>query len=172
MRAAAPALPPVLAPVLLLVSAAPLGAATGQAAIEATTLDGAHVRAGAAGEPVTLVNFWATWCVPCRAEMPALDAYYRANGARGLRVIAISMDDPAAAAKVRAIAGEFHFPVALARDSRIAGAYRPSRLPVTLLFDRKGALAYDSRRGKPSLLDAALLETIAGPLLSQRPGGR
>lgn len=42
---------------------------------------------------VTLVNIWATWCIPCRAEMPAMDSLYRALGPKGLRIIAVSIDE-------------------------------------------------------------------------------
>lgn len=115
---------------------------------------------------VVVVNFWATWCLPCRAEMPAMDSYYQAHHTQGLDVIAISMDDPSRIAAVRSVAASYHFAVAIARDSRIPGGYRPSQLPVTLVFDRDGRLRFDSRRSSgqmtPTLLDHAV-----GPLLAE-----
>ena len=80
------------------------------------------------------------------------------------------MDDAGKAKAVRSIAAGYHLPVALQRDTRVPAAFRPSRLPVTLVFDRTGALRFDSRRVKPALIDAAELDRIVGPLLAERPG--
>ena len=118
---------------------------------------------------VFVVNFWATWCAPCRAEMPALDAYYQRHHGEGLDMLAISMDDPSKARQAREVSASYRFPVALARAVQIPSRYRPSQLPMTLVFDRDGVLRYDSRKAA-GLMTEALLDRMAGPLLASRTG--
>lgn len=118
---------------------------------------------------MVIVNFWATWCAPCRSELPAFDAYQQAHGREGLRTIAISLDDARRTNSVATVAKAFHFPVAMGRKAILPSEYRPSMLPMTLVFDRSGVLRFDSRR-KPGLFDAARLEQEVGPLLAQPAG--
>jgi len=67
--------------------------------VEAKLLDGStKFRISANHGKVTIINVWATWCAPCREEMPAIDAYYQKYRNRGLEVLAISMDDASEAA--------------------------------------------------------------------------
>ena len=136
-------------------------------ALRGVSADGAAFDLAALRGNVVLVNFWATWCAPCRAEMPAIDTYFQAHGREGLRVIAISMDDAGKARSAREIGARFHFPIALANGVRLPGSLRPTQLPMTIVFDRTGALRYDSRRERPGLLDAAALARIVGPLLAE-----
>lgn len=132
--------------------------------MSAKLLDGTVFRlADNAGE-VVVVNIWATWCPPCRAEMPALDAYFRRHRDDGLVLLAISMDDPRDEAKVRDFMKAFSFPAALARDADIRGYGRIWRLPLTFVVDRHGILRKDDWYGDPGL-DAQLLEKTVTPLL-------
>jgi cytochrome c biogenesis protein CcmG, thiol:disulfide interchange protein DsbE len=147
-----------------------LSGAAPSATIEGTTLDGAPFSVAALKGKVVLVNFWATWCAPCRTEMPALEGFYLAHRADGLAMIAISMDDPARRKVARQIASGFHFPTAIVRDVTLPSALRPTMLPVTLVYDRNGALRYDSRRAKGGPLDVATLDRVVGPLLREGAG--
>jgi thiol-disulfide isomerase/thioredoxin len=147
-----------------------LSGAAPPATIEGTTLDGVPFSVAALKSRVVLINFWATWCAPCRTEMPALDGYYLAHRADGLVMIAISMDDPARRKAARQFAGGFHFPTAIVRDVTLPSALRPAMLPVTLVYDRNGALRYDSRRAKDGPMDAATLDRVVGPILREGAG--
>src|SRR5258706_1296390 len=133
--------------------------------IHAKLLDGtAFDLAGNAGK-VVVVNMWATWCVPCREEMPALDAYYRQHRDQGFVLIALSMDDPKDDAKVREVTKNYSFPVGLAHDAAMNGYGRIWRLPLTFVVDRRGILRVDQWYGHPGL-DRKLLEQTLTPLLS------
>ena len=153
----------------LAATTAPVDAANAPPKITARLVDGGTFDLAGARGSVVVVNFWATWCAPCRIEMPAFDAYYQAHRRDGLEVLAISMDDASKAEAVRVIAARFRFSVVMDRNAVFPTAYRPSRLPVTLIFDRKGGLRFDSRRGRDDRLDGAALDRIVGPLLAERP---
>src|SRR6185436_10890483 len=61
-------------------------------ALRLGSADSVSLRAAAEGH-VTLINIWATWCIPCRAEMPAMEKLYKELGPKGLRIIAVSIDE-------------------------------------------------------------------------------
>lgn len=88
---------------------------------------------------VVLVNFWATWCPPCRAELPDLQTIYQEFKSRGLVVLAITDEDPET---VRRFAAEHKltFPVLLDRRKETKAAFLIDGIPVTLLYDRTGRL--------------------------------
>jgi cytochrome c biogenesis protein CcmG, thiol:disulfide interchange protein DsbE len=132
--------------------------------IEAKLLDGTSFNLADDAGKVVIVSMWATWCAPCREEMPALDAYYRQHRDQGLVLIALSMDDPKDDAKVREVTKTYSFPVGLARDADMPGYGRIWRLPLTFVVDRKGILSKDQWYGNPGL-DAQLLEQTVTPLL-------
>lgn len=107
-------------------------------------LSGRTVRLSDHRGDVVLINFWATWCVPCAAELPHLERMYKKYAGRGLVVLAISMDGPESSANVPSHARRHRltFPVLLDQETRVVGAYNPKRnAPFTVLIGRDGAVA-------------------------------
>jgi thiol-disulfide isomerase/thioredoxin len=136
-------------------------------ALEAKLLDGKSFSLQDAAGKVVVINFWATWCAPCRAEMPALDAFYRKHRDEGLVVLAVSMDEPDSEARVRDVMKAFSFPAALGPQSDFKGYVRIWRLPLTFVVDRSGVLRKNDWYGDPGI-DEALLERTVTPLLHSR----
>jgi thiol-disulfide isomerase/thioredoxin len=134
------------------------------ASIVATLLDGSAFSTEAVKGRVLLVNFWATWCAPCRAEMPEIDAYYQAHRAAGLVVLALSVDELADETKVREAAKPFSFPVAMMKAAKLSGFGRIWRMPVSAVFDREGRLVKQDWFIQPKL-DAVALDAVIKPLL-------
>ena len=92
---------------------------------------------------VVLVNFWATWCPPCRKEMPDLEALYQRFQSKGLVVLAISDEDRT---KVEGfLAGKnFTFPVLLDPDRKVHEMFEVEGIPKSFVYDRKGKLVAES----------------------------
>ena len=97
------------------------------------------------GERAVLLNFWATWCPPCRQETPTMERAYRDYRARGLEILAVSIDagsEAAVAARVNEFMAELKltFPAVLDSQGDVVRAYRLRGLPTTFLIDRKGVI--------------------------------
>jgi thiol-disulfide isomerase/thioredoxin len=131
----------------------------------ARTISGAPFNSS--GE-VTVVHFWATWCAPCRQEMPILDAYYRRHHGQGLAMIAISIDQGVSTRKLQDVTRTFAFPVARVDDVKMPRRDIPVALPVTRVYDRSGRLVFQSRGDGRTILDPATLERVVSPLLARR----
>ncbi len=93
---------------------------------------------------VILNDFWATWCVPCEAELPHLEALYRQFKDQGFVVLGVTMDGPETIAQVAPFARryELSFPVLLDDETKVTGVYNPKRTaPLSVLVDKKGQIA-------------------------------
>jgi thiol-disulfide isomerase/thioredoxin len=128
---------------------------------ELALLDGGRLSSKSLAGQVVIVHFWATWCAPCRLEMPVLDAWARAHP--GVKLIAVSLDDPVDPKAIRQAVKDFSFIEALAKGSTL-GFDPVLPLPSTFLIDRKGILRKAGWRGTPHL-DAAALDAVVAPLL-------
>jgi peroxiredoxin len=95
------------------------------------------------GKEVVLIDFWATWCAPCLAEMPHLEKMQTEYKSKGLLVVAVSMDGPESIADVPAFAkrNQMNFPVLLDEDSSIASIYNPRKsAPLSAIIDKQGRI--------------------------------
>lgn len=102
------------------------------------TLDGKAARLSDYAGKVIVLNFWATWCVPCLMEMPTLEALHKQYKDQGVVILAMNVSDTAADVSTYAKKYGLTFPIV--RDSKLTGAraYRVESIPVTVFFDRQG----------------------------------
>ena len=114
-----------------------------------TTTDGERIQLSALrGQPVVL-NFWATWCPPCRAEMPALEALWRSNNSAGLLVLGVDQGESAATVErfARDTVGTT-FPLLLDTRREVGAEYGVRALPTTVFIDAEGRI-HDIKVGGP-----------------------
>ncbi|NHM28516.1 TlpA family protein disulfide reductase [Desulfofundulus sp. TPOSR] len=125
-------------------SGVPVGTEVGQRAPDftLTTTGGKEVSlSNFRGRPVVL-NFWATWCPPCREEMPAIQSFYEKRG-REIQVLAVNLtasEKSAAHVKDFLKAGGFTFPVLLDTRNTAAQEYLVRAIPTTFFIDREGII--------------------------------
>jgi cytochrome c biogenesis protein CcmG, thiol:disulfide interchange protein DsbE len=113
---------------------------------------------------VVIVNFWATWCAPCREEMPILEAFYRSHHGQGLEVIGLSMDRSRDREAVKKLMQSVSYPIALASDAQVNGFGAARALPVTYVVDETGTVR--ARLTADTPLTDERLEDVVLPLLS------
>lgn len=91
---------------------------------------------------VVLLNVWATWCGPCRTEMPSIEALHKALGPKGLHVVAVSIDDPGKADDIRKFARDFGLTFEILHDSTqaIQQAYQTTGVPETFIIAADGTI--------------------------------
>jgi cytochrome c biogenesis protein CcmG, thiol:disulfide interchange protein DsbE len=140
-----------------------LGAAAPPAVL--VTLDGRRIATADLKGQVVILTFWATWCVPCRDELPLLSAYAQAHAAQGLTVLAFSLDTPDNLARVREIARNYQFASGLLGISSAPGYGRIWHIPVNFTIDRQGVLIDDGWKDKRPVWTTERLERIVMPLL-------
>jgi cytochrome c biogenesis protein CcmG, thiol:disulfide interchange protein DsbE len=87
---------------------------------------------------VVLVNYWATWCAPCRKDMPLLNAFYRSHSGENLEMISISVDRDRDLGKVRKVMATLAYPVAMLKGVTVDGFGPPAGVPITWIIDPQG----------------------------------
>lgn len=133
---------------------------------KATALDGRAVDAASVRGKVVMLHFWATWCGPCREEMPALEAFYREHRKEGFELVAVSLEDTEDEAQVREFARGFSYPVAMRGGADVDAYGRIRHLPVSFVIDRQGILRKSYWTGDTKI-DAASLDKFVAPLLRE-----
>jgi peroxiredoxin len=128
------------------------------------TRNGETISLSALRGQVVLVNFWATWCPPCRAEMPAIQHVYERYQDQGFTVLAVDVGE--ADAQVAAFADEqgLTFPILLDRDTSVSHRYQVRAMPSTFFIDRSGVV-HEVTLGGP--MTEAFIESQVTGLLAE-----
>jgi thiol-disulfide isomerase/thioredoxin len=98
---------------------------------------------------VVVINFWATWCGPCRQEMPLLDALYGKYKQAGLVLLSVNIDEQVEPAIEMAQTLKVSYPVLFDARKEVSRAFDVGAMPVTVLVDRAGVVRYVSEGYKP-----------------------
>ena len=129
---------------------------------QVTTFDGKKLTLADFKGEVLVINFWATWCGPCKQELPMLDGYYRAQQHAGLRVLAVTTEDSLPPSHLQKLASVLTIPMV----RRFKGDYGPLKaVPTNYVIDRSGVLRY----AKAAALTLDDMNDILVPLLRE-PG--
>ena len=156
---------------ILCVAALALASATVGSAAPALVvpeLDGQTFDLGAERGKVVIVNFWAPWCPPCRAEIPALDAFYRRYHGNGLEMIGVSADRPHDRSDVTKMKESLSYPVAMMDDATVNDFGPPNTLPITFVVDGNGILRAEFTPDQTPVTEKTLSDAVL-PLLPQNP---
>jgi peroxiredoxin len=125
--------------------------------------DGRNVRLDELRGQVVLVNFWATWCAPCRQEMPKLNALYDKYKGSGFVLLGVNVDDDPRTALATAAKLNVSFPVLLDTDKKVSKLYDLNTMPSTVVIDRDGKMRF-LHRGYRAGTEADYEQQIRGLL--------
>jgi thiol-disulfide isomerase/thioredoxin len=129
------------------------------------TFDRRTIRMADLAGKVVVLNFWATWCAPCRVELPMLDAYVRHHPSDDLKLFAVATEDSVPDSKLKPLANALSFPLA----TRISGpGYGPleGAVPTNFVIDKAGVVRY---AGKGAFTESGF-SALIGPLMAAPAG--
>lgn len=91
---------------------------------------------------VVMINVWATWCLPCRVEMPSIEALHQSYGPKGLKILAVSIDDPGTDSTIRAFVKQYGLTFEVLHDpkARISELYDVGGYPETFIVGKDGVI--------------------------------
>ncbi|MFM9853535.1 MAG: TlpA family protein disulfide reductase [Sphingomonadaceae bacterium] len=127
---------------------------------EVTTLDGTKIKSQDLKGNVILLNFWATWCVPCRAELPLINTFAERLNKNGLRVLAVTTEDSVPVYRLKPLASALSFPMV----RKFKGKYGVLEgVPTNFIIDRRGVVRY----AKAGAFQLDELNKLIIPLLNE-----
>jgi len=134
-----------------------------------TLIDGTKITRDQLRGQVVVLNYWATWCGPCRQELPLLDGYYEAQKSHGLRVFAVATEDSVPAYFMKKLFAAMH----MQPTRKIKGPYElvDNALPTNIIIGRDGRIRY-ARAGAFTLdsLNEVLVPLLKEPMPAALPG--
>ena len=140
-------------------------------ALELEDLSGQMHRLADYRGKVVLVNFWATWCEPCRAEMPSIDGLRAALDGKPFQVLAVNLAEPLSRIEKFVGTMPLHFPLLRDRDGAVAKAWRARLLPASFLIGRDGRIRYVAY-GELDWTSEAVRSVVDQLLKEEAPGQR
>ncbi|QNO25538.1 TlpA family protein disulfide reductase [Sphingopyxis sp. OPL5] len=128
-----------------------------------TTFDKRKVTLAEMKGKVVVINYWATWCAPCKAEMPMMHRYFKANQARGLEMFGVTTEDSVPKAQLKKVSDVLSYPL----SNRMTGNYGSidNAVPSTYIIDRKGIV----RHAKKGAYTDREFKAALDPLLAEAP---
>jgi thiol-disulfide isomerase/thioredoxin len=129
------------------------------------TLDGLSISSEGLRGKVVILTFWATWCEPCRDELPLLSQFAARHASQGLQVLGFTLDGPENLDAVREVAAKLSFPVGLLGNPWAGGYGRIWHLPVNFTIDRAGMLADNGWLDDHPAWTESRLNRVVVPLL-------
>lgn len=161
---------PTLAQGMTQMSPPPLAAGTRAPAFTTRTVTGRPLSLASLRGKVVLLDYWATWCGPCRMATPTLESLHKQFGAKGLTVVGMSVDDPSTVAQVKPFIKQMGITYTITNsphaNSVAAHAYNAAAIPSQYLIDRKGRVRW-SQAGY-SLNEGQELPVLIRKLLAER----
>lgn len=106
---------------------------------------GENLRLAEQRGKVVMLNFWATWCAPCRKEMPLLDDLYNRYNAAGFELYGVNVEPESEPADKMAGEMGLSFPILYDTDSKVSRLYSVDAMPTTVVIDRDGNIRYVNR---------------------------
>jgi thiol-disulfide isomerase/thioredoxin len=137
-------------------------------AYSAVTLDGDSAHLSELAGQVVLLNVWATWCAPCREEIPALQELYKSHQGNNFQVVGVSVDGGRERQNIRQFAVDFGmtYPIWHDPDDVFGPTFRTLGVPVTLLIDREGVVRW-RHMGPIVITDTALTMALTNALAAK-----
>jgi cytochrome c biogenesis protein CcmG/thiol:disulfide interchange protein DsbE len=136
-------------------------------ALAVPELDGQSFDLSSQRGKVVIVNFWATWCPPCREEMPSLDTFYRRYRSQGLEMIGLSADRQRDRSDVVKVMQSFSYPAAMLDDAKVNDFGTPDALPMTVVVDGNGVVRAKFTPDQTKVTEKSLSDAVL-PLLPQK----
>lgn len=127
-----------------------------------TTYEGAQVSLESLRGKVVVLNYWATWCAPCRLELPEMDRYVRRHRGAPLAIYAVTIDNTVPYSRLRFLADTLSFPLIEKMRGGRYGAIKGA-VPTNYVIDRAGVVRY----AQAGAFNAQTLEAVVTPLLSE-----
>lgn len=127
-----------------------------------TTFDREKVKLEDIRGKVVVLNYWATWCAPCKAEMPMMNAFHRENKDRGFEIYAVTTEDSVPKHQLKKLKSLLSFPLADSLRSDGYGMIRGA-VPTSYIIDRNGIV----RHAKAGAFQRAEFEALILPLLAE-----